>query len=250
MKNIKYKSKSFLRYYSQNRMTWNEFYLSERIILERVIKKFEQGINIIDVGCGCGGLGKALSERFDNIHSYVGIDYDDKQIEYARAYNKLKIPHEYRCGDASVFSDDQKYDILISFSCIDYNLDVTGMLTNCWDKVKPGGYLITSVRLTENDTINDISRAYQIADGKEKANYVVFNWKDFLHMLTKLENNQVDEIEAYGYWHSPAPEITVVEYDRLCMSVFAIRKSLNAEMEKTPIIRLELPCDLLIKEKK
>lgn len=246
MKNIKYENEQFLKYYSKNRMVWDEFYLSERVIMERIIDRYEQEISIMDVGCGCGGLGKALSEKFDNIGLYVGIDYDDKQIEYAKEYNKLRIPFEYRSGDASTFKDEKKYDVLISFGCVDCILDSVGFLKNCWDKVKPGGYMITSARLTENETINDISRAYQIADRKEKVNYAVFNWKDFFNMLMDLENNQ--EVEVYGYWHEPAPEITVVEYERLCMSVFAIKKSLVAERKTTPIVKLELPYDLLIRE--
>lgn len=249
MKNIKYESDYFLQYYSKNRMTWEEYYPSEKTILERIIGRYKEGVDLIDVGCGCGGLGKSLSEEFDNINSYVGIDYDDKQIEYAKEHNKLSIPYEYRCGDASTFSDVSKYDILVSLSCIDYNLDVWGMLRNCWDKVRPGGYLITSIRLTENDTINDISRAYQILDDKEVANYVVFNLKDFLDEVTKLENNPAEEIEVYGYWHSPA-SMTVIEYDRLCMSVFAIKKSNNKMLNGPAVIKLEVPCDLLTKEKR
>ena len=49
-------------------MTWEEYYESEKVILDRIIKKAKDGIDIMDVGCGCGGLGKALSETFDNIN--------------------------------------------------------------------------------------------------------------------------------------------------------------------------------------
>ncbi len=248
MTNIKYESDSFLKYYSKERMVWDEFYPSEKVILESVINKFNRPVDIIDVGCGCGGLGKALAEKFD-IGYYVGVDCNAKEIDYARKYNKLDIPHEYRCGDAATFEDAKKYDILVSFSCIDYNLDVVGMLKNCWDKVKPGGYLVTSIRLTENESINDISRAYQILDDKEVANYVVFNLKDFLNLAMKLDNNAVDEIETYGYWHAPA-EGTVVEYSNLCMSVFALKKARSADTKKTVTLKLELPCDLILGEKK
>ena len=248
MKNIKYKSSTFLNYYSKKRMTWEEYYESEKVILDRIIKKAKDGIDIMDVGCGCGGLGKALSETFDNINSYVGIDYSDKEIEYAKKYNKLNIPYEYRCDDAATFSDEKRYDIVVSFSCIDFNIEVYEMLKNCWDKVKPGGYLVTSIRLTEKESINDISRAYQLlSDTKETCNYVVFNLNDFLKEVMKLKNNPADEIQAYGYWHSPASG-TVCEYSQLCMSVFAIRKAYDAQIKKPALVKLDLPCDLFVKE--
>lgn len=117
------------------------------------------------------------------------------------------------------------------------------MLESCWEKVKLGGYLVTSVRLTNNETINDIKKAYQKLGENEFANYVVFNINDFLRMIGELRDNLADLIEAYGYWHSPA-EGTVVKYDKLCMSVFAIRKAVSAGYGEKPKTNFELPPEL------
>lgn len=237
--NIMYKSESFLNYYSETRMKWDDFYPSEKKILKRIFDRYDQGFELLDAGCGCGGLGKALCGKF-NIKYYTGLDCNRKEIEFAKENNQLSIPHHYICEDIAVYKDGRLYDIVVSLSCIDFNIDVKGMLESCWEKVKPGGYLVTSVRLTNNETINDINKAYQKLGENEVANYVVFNIDDFLKMISELRNNPADLIEAYGYWHSPA-EGTVVKYDKLCMSVFAIRKSVRAEFNDKLETNFELP---------
>ncbi|MEY8375761.1 class I SAM-dependent methyltransferase [Lachnospiraceae bacterium 56-18] len=241
--NVKYESGSFLNYYSQTRMVWEDFYPSEKKILSRIIERFDHGIELLDAGCGCGGLGKALSERY-NLKYYTGVDCNKKEIDYAKAYNQLAIPHQYICEDIAGYNDDRQYDIVVSLSCIDFNINVKGMLESCWAKVRSGGYLITSVRLTNRETINDINKAYQKLDGNEVANYVVFNINDFINMISELKDNPADLMEAFGYWHAPA-DGTVIEYDKLCMSVFAVRKTLmNGEKDKL-VTHFELPSDLL-----
>ena len=240
--NISYKSESFLNYYSKKRMKWEEFYPSEKKILERIIRRYDQGFELLDAGCGCGGLGKAMSENF-NIKYYTGVDCNQQEIDYANVHNRLSIPHQYICGDIASYEDEKQYDIVVSLSCIDFNIDVQGMLESCWAKVKCGGYLVTSVRLTNDETINDVNKAFQKLGGDEVANYVVFNIDDFIKVILELKNNPVDLIEAFGYWHAPA-DGTVVKYDKLCMSVFAIRKALTNEYNDKPVTHFELPDDL------
>ncbi|MDE6435791.1 MAG: class I SAM-dependent methyltransferase [Lachnospiraceae bacterium] len=240
--NIKYESESFFNYYSEKRMTWEEFYPSEKKILKRIIDRYAQGFELLDAGCGCGGLGKALSDNF-NIKYYTGIDCNKKEIEYASEHNCLPIPHQYICEDIAGYNEDKQYDIVTSLGCIDFNIDVTGMLKSCWAKVKKGGYLVISVRLTNNETINNVNEAYQRLDDNEVANYVVFNIEDFLKMILGLKDNPADLIEAFGYWHAPA-DGTVVKYDKLCMSVAAIRKALTNEYDGKPTVHFEFPDDL------
>ena len=66
----------------------------------------------------------------------------------------------------------------------------------------------------------------------------------FVGAGSELKDNPADLMEAFGYWHAPA-DGTVIEYDKLCMSVFAVRKTLmNGEKDKL-VTHFELPSDLL-----
>ena len=72
-KNIKYSSKELVEFYSCSRQRWDEFYPSERWVFDKVAGKNKKLGDILDVGCACGGLGIALSNRF-MLTSYKGVD--------------------------------------------------------------------------------------------------------------------------------------------------------------------------------
>ena len=88
-KNIVYKTDEISKYFSENRISFNAFYQSEKDIL-KTINWFPE-ISVLDVGCGCGGLGRALSDEF-GIKNYIGIDINSQAIEMA---NKIKINKKF-----------------------------------------------------------------------------------------------------------------------------------------------------------
>ena len=53
-KNIVYETNAISNYFSQNRIAFKDFYKSEKNVLEKI--NWFDGIKILDVGCGCGGL--------------------------------------------------------------------------------------------------------------------------------------------------------------------------------------------------
>jgi SAM-dependent methyltransferase len=236
MKNIKYNSKTLSDTYSKIRTSWSEFYDSEKTILERVgITKDD---SILDLGCGCGGLGVSLQERFGNI-DYTGIDINEPSILKSKSINSFG---KFYCGDIldSKFNKFiQKFDKVISFSCIDWNIEFLSMLDRSWDFVKPGGYLITSLRLTDKKTLNSINESFQQIDDDFKAQYVVVNSQE---ILEKFKQFNPREISSYGYWGNVNKSYgnkTVTQYDRVCFSVFSVKKRIN---ENDSIhINLELP---------
>jgi len=251
MDNIKYKTLEIKEYYASNRKSWNEFYESERKIVSRVIRATSADVSILDVGCAVGGLGFALNEHF-NIINYTGLDINESVIEYAK---RQEAPggSEFRflqgdIADRSLFSVHEKFDLVISFGCIDWNVNFRESLEACWALVKPGGYFISSIRLTPKIGINDIKKSYQyilFADGDpkedtEKANYIVCNIFDALHLLSEFKPSTID---VYGYWGEPSGT-AVTPYDRIVFSVFAIKKCEERASIETSL-RLDLPVSAL-----
>ena len=76
-KNITYKTNKLAKFFSNNRVTFDDFYTSEKVMIETT--DWFENISVLDVGCGCGGLGKALNEKF-NVLSYTGIDINEQSI--------------------------------------------------------------------------------------------------------------------------------------------------------------------------
>ena len=110
--NRQYVSSGFVNYYSKYRMKWEEFYESEKYMFEKVFGRFNDPFSVLDAGCGCGGLGLALSEKF-KLNFYKGLDINKAEIDWALNNNKLNIPHEYACEDVAKYSSERKYDDVI-----------------------------------------------------------------------------------------------------------------------------------------
>ena len=148
LKNINYKSKNISKYYKKNRILWKQFYKSERVIISNLFLKPNQ--SILDVGCGCAGLGLALKEKF-GIIDYTGVEVNYYAAQTARnlAPHAKIIEGDILNLDNISFNSD-RYDFVFSLSCIDWNLEFNKMLTLLWGKVKPGGGLICTFRITLN----------------------------------------------------------------------------------------------------
>jgi SAM-dependent methyltransferase len=236
MKNIKYNSKSLSDTYSKIRTSWSEFYDSEKTILERVGISFKD--SVLDLGCACGGLGRALKEKF-SITDYTGIDINYPSIQNVKINDSFGT---FYCGDIldDMFDNfESSFDKVISFSCVDWNIEFDDMFNRSWNFVKPGGYLIVSLRLTDHSSVVDIKKSFQEIDSKFKAQYVVLNFNEVMENIQRLNPSK---IEAYGYWGNTNKVYgnkTTTLYDKVCFSVFSIKKRID---EKSPTeINLELP---------
>ena len=62
MKNIVYETKVLSSHYSSNRVAWGQFYPSEKKLLESI--DLSSDGSVLDIGCGCGGLGLDLPSEF------------------------------------------------------------------------------------------------------------------------------------------------------------------------------------------
>lgn len=240
-RNIRYSSAQIPDFYSGNRIKWSDFYPSERHVLERI--GVSPVARILDLGCACGGLGSALRERFGISH-YSGIDVSEEAIAVGREMNPwqdlqvmdvVDLPHDL----------DNKWDLVLSFSCIDWNVDFDGMFARMWELVSPGGRAVVSVRLTSGLSSTKLGDSYQFVSfgGQlegERAPYVVFSLGDWMKKTLSLP--LVAEIYGYGYWGAPS-STAVTKYKRLVFAVFSMTKG-SDEAPEVPVVKLEVPDDL------
>lgn len=240
--NIKYTSEAIELYFKTHRIKWDELYESERQVISAL--NFGPGTSVLDIGCGCGGLGLILEERF-GVVQYLGVEINRQAAETARVKNPKArfVNGDFAIIDNKELSEDG-FDRVFSLSCIDWNVRFEDMLPKAFACVKPGGYFIASLRITDQPGLNDLSRSYQYInyDGQrcgELAAYVVLNAGELLKTLLQF---RPDEVLGYGYWGKPSAS-AVTPYERLCFSVFAIRKGLGAA-DGVPKVELNLPPDL------
>ena len=93
MKNIVYQTDQIVRYFTKNRVKWDQFYASECSIINQL--PIECKSRILDIGCGCGGLGLALRDKF-KVDNYTGVEINAAAAKTGLETNpKAKII----CGD-------------------------------------------------------------------------------------------------------------------------------------------------------
>lgn len=251
MSNIRYKTKAISAYFSSNRNKWDDFYPSEKWVLEKIADGNKGFGDVLDIGCACGGLGVALSERF-GLNSYTGIDIDKDAIGWAKKNIKLPVPTTLIAEDILKAKLEKKeYDNVFSLSCADWNIETDKIIEAAWKKVKKGGYFIISLRLSDKKGINDIKKSYQYINytGKEKnpaiANYVVFNIKEAFKYFSLL-CPAPEIIGAYGYWGKPS-STAVTPYSKLMFAVLYVKKGKNDSKFKVQA-ELNMPLDVLFKK--
>ncbi len=83
-RNIPYQTDQLARYFARNRVAWPQFYESERVIIDRL--NLDRRRTILDIGCGCGGLGLALQEQF-GVRAYTGVEINPQAADAGRAMN-------------------------------------------------------------------------------------------------------------------------------------------------------------------
>ena len=221
--NIHYQTEEISHYYSTHRTTWDQFYESERAVITRL--KPDPSASVLDIGCGCGGLGMALRESF-GVMDYSGVEINLTAAEAGRRLNpEAKIYHGDILELGSRELADKHYLIVVSLSCIDFNVLFTDMLSAAWERVAPGGFLVSTFRLTDGAGFNDITHSYQYInfEGKlegERAPYIIHNAETLLRRMLAFDPS---EIYSYGYWGAPS-ETAVTPCERICFAAFSLQK--------------------------
>ncbi|EMJ96557.1 class I SAM-dependent methyltransferase [Leptospira alstonii] len=222
-KSIKYNNDNISKYFKENRVRWDQFYKSEKEVIE---KAWPQGNpKVLDIGCGCAGLGLALKERFDH-NNYIGIEINAQAATIAKEIypGALIIEEDFLLLNHPSIQENS-FDIVFSLSCIDWQLNFEILLQKAWSMVKEDGFFIASFRITNSETVNDIKKSYQyinyegLSEG-EIAPYVILNSKELIHHFEKLG---AGDIFAYGYYGAPS-KTARAPYDQLCFGVLAVKK--------------------------
>ena len=234
-KNIVYKTRELERYYSKNRVTWEDFYNSEKKIINLLNLKNKK---ILDLGCACGGLGVALKKKFKKIN-YTGVEINKRSADKAKLLNKESKIINCDLLNLRKFLN-KKFKFVFAFSVIDWNVKYKLMLKKAWSFVDENGYLICTFRLTNSKSAFDKKKSFQYInfDGirrGEKAPYIVFNLFDLIKEIKKLN---CSKIKAHGYWRKPS-KTAVTPFKKIFFGAFLLKKN-----KKKKRMQIDLPKEI------
>ncbi|CAA9890723.1 Methylase involved in ubiquinone/menaquinone biosynthesis [Candidatus Methylobacter favarea] len=106
----------------------------------------EDGLKVLDVGCGFGGTVAHINEHFTGME-LTGLNIDERQLQRARetviplADNSI----QFEQGDACALPfPDQSFDVVLAVECIFHFPDRKQFFKEAYRVLKPGGFLALS----------------------------------------------------------------------------------------------------------
>ncbi|HJT82804.1 MAG TPA: class I SAM-dependent methyltransferase [Chthoniobacterales bacterium] len=109
-------------------------------LVPKLTDRLEQGIDVLDVGCGSGRAMNKLAAEFPRSH-FTGIDFSEEGISRARAETRLHLlPNvRFEVQDAADLVATRAYDLITAFDAIHDQARPAQVLANIYAGLRPGG---------------------------------------------------------------------------------------------------------------
>lgn len=116
-------------------------------LVEGSTDRLEEGIDVLDAGCGRGLALLAMAERFPNSH-FVGYDLCEDAIAYAsRAADTAGLNNiRFAVRDLSDYDEQGAFDFITSFDAVHDQKDPAALIRTLHRALRPGGvYLMQDI---------------------------------------------------------------------------------------------------------
>lgn len=199
---------------------------NETFELLKAFGLFKKGIDILDFGCGFGRLSIPILKELDQNNKYIGVDIVPKLIDYAKKTiesnfanakffllaDKNKHYDQYfdglHIGDDSISNIQEvcsSIDFIMNFSVFTHleKKDARKYLREFFRVLKPGGNLLISTFLINDESLNNINKGYsQIyfsGDNKDEEGLYVSNVKNKLSAVGYSETDFISMAISSGF---------------------------------------------------
>jgi 2-polyprenyl-3-methyl-5-hydroxy-6-metoxy-1,4-benzoquinol methylase len=121
-------------------------------LVPELTQALEQGIDVLDVGCGSGSALNTLATTFPNSR-FTGYDFSSETIATATAEaQQLKLSNvRFQVQDAATIEACDRYDLITTFDAIHDQAKPDQVLQNIYRALRADGiYLMQEIRAATN----------------------------------------------------------------------------------------------------
>lgn len=115
-----------------------------------LLEKLQTGIDVLDVGCGCGYAMNKLARLFPNSR-FTGYDISEEAIATAQAEAQThQTPNvQFQVKDATTLNEVAQYDLITTFDAVHDQARPDIVLRNIYNALRPDGtYLMQDIHAT------------------------------------------------------------------------------------------------------
>ncbi len=116
-------------------------------LVDGIESRLDEGIDVLDAGCGRGGALIAMAERFP-ASRFVGYDLCRDAIDFAseRARRAALSNLRFEARDLTGYAEPGAWDFITSFDAVHDQKDPAGLIAGLCASLKPGGvYLMQDI---------------------------------------------------------------------------------------------------------
>ncbi|NDJ19610.1 class I SAM-dependent methyltransferase [Myxacorys almedinensis] len=119
-------------------------------LIPGITESLQQGIEVLDIGCGSGRALNQLADAFPNSR-FTGYDFSGEAIATATTEAQLrKLSNiQFQVKDAATLEERDRYDFITTFDAIHDQAKPDAVLQNIYKALRPDGvYLMQDIRAT------------------------------------------------------------------------------------------------------
>ncbi|PSB03163.1 class I SAM-dependent methyltransferase [Merismopedia glauca] len=117
-------------------------------VIPDLVAALERGIDVLDVGCGCGRAINLMAQRFPNSR-FTGYDFSTETIAVAQseASDRSLTNTRFQVKDAAQLDEVEQYDLICTFDAIHDQARPDLVLRGIYRALRPDGiYLMQEIR--------------------------------------------------------------------------------------------------------
>lgn len=163
---------------------------------------WKPGMSILEIGCGGGFTAEYVAGRYQE---YVGVDYSDELIDYARAHHGGPGVR-FEPVNIKDFRDHRSFDVALMIGVLHHLDDLQETLGGIMGLIKPGGWLVANEPHPANPAIHMARRMRKSIDRKYSSDQKELSGRELRQALDDAGFREVSLVPQ-GVFSTPFAEV-------------------------------------------